>query len=521
VAAGETMDHPEKSTEPQPDPIPRDMTRSTLSGLGWTFLGTGGQISVQLLVLIVLARLLTPEDFGIVAAALVVVGFSAVFSQLGVGPALVQREDLRPAHLRTAFTLSLLLGLAFFALAWVLAPAFADFFHSEQVVPVLRMMALGFPVQGMGVVAESLLQRELRFRWLAAVETTSVAVGYGGIGIAAALLDFGVWALVAANLAQYLLKTVLLFAVRPHTVVPLLEKRAFAELIHFGGGHTLARISNFLAGQGDNLVVGRTLGPAALGIYGRAYHFMVAPAVLFGQVLDRVLFPTLARYQDRPDLLAWAYRRGVALIALVTLPAGVLLFVLAPEVIHVLLGPKWVEVVVPFQILSLGMLFRTSYKLSDSLVRATGAVYRRAWRQAVYAGLVITGAWVGQFAGLGGVAAGVLAAVAVNFLLMAHLSLSLTTLTWRGFAAANLPGLALALVVGVQVYALAFLFRYWELSPILVLLGSSLALIPSLLLAWWRPRLFLGADGCWLVQTLGACFPYQSRKEKLTQEVVS
>src|SRR5262249_37148083 len=148
------------------------------------------------------------------------------------------------------------------------------------------------------------------------------------------------------------------------------------------------------------------------------------------QVLDRVLFPTMVKIQDHAERLSLAYTRGVALIAMTVLPASAVLFVMAPELIHVLLGPKWGGVVTPFRIFAVGMILRTSYKMSDSMARATGSVYRRAWRQAIYAALVAAGAALGLRWGVSGVAFGVLAAIAVNFFLMAQLSVSVAGVSW-------------------------------------------------------------------------------------------
>jgi PST family polysaccharide transporter len=495
-------------------------TNRTLSGLLWTSLGTGAQAVLQLVVLAILARLLTPADFGLAAAALVVVGFSAVFSQLGIGPAVVQRLDLEPAHLRSAFTISVLLGVLLGGLVWTTAPLVALFFRLEGLTPLLRVLAFVFPVQGLGVVADSLLQRELRFRGLAAVEAVTVAAGYGVAGVPLAALGYGAWALVAAHLVQNALRTVLLFTLRPHPVRPLLDRRASAELLYFGGGYTASRFSNYAAGQGDNLVVGRWLGAEALGDYGRAYQLMAGPAVVFGNILDRVLFPTMAQMQHQPERLAEAYRRGVALIALVMLPATALLILLAPELTRVVLGPEWDEVVLPLQVLGAGLLFRTSYKLSDSLVRATGAVYQRTWRQVVYALVVLGGAWVGQFGGLPGVALAVLATLALNFFLMAHLSLKESGLSWRRFAAAHLPGLALGTLVAANAWAVVALLRAWGLPAPVVLAGAVAGTLPSLLLAKRLPGVFLGEDGRWMLRKLTAYVLGGSRAVRAPREPV-
>jgi PST family polysaccharide transporter len=357
-----------------------------------------------------------------------------------------------------------------------------------------------------------LAQRELRFRRLAGVEAGAFAAGFIVAGPVLAWRGAGVWALVGALLTQNVLRTAALLARQPHPKRLLLEPRAARELLYFGGGLTLARLGNCLAGQGDNLVVGYWLGPRALGLYTQAYQLMTSPAVLLGQALDRVLFPTMALVQLEPARLARAYRSGAAVCALLVMPASVVLAILAPEIVLVLLGPAWAGVVAPFRLLALGMLFRTSYKLGDSVARATGAVYDRAWRQAVYALAVVAGAWVGQRWGLAGVALGVLAALAANFALMAQLSLRLTGMRWSELGAAHLPALALTVALGAETWALAGWLRGQQTAPLVLLAEAALfSSGAGALLCWVLPPLFLGRDARPLLRALVALVPARAR----------
>jgi O-antigen/teichoic acid export membrane protein len=341
---------------------PTSLTRSTMAGMFWTASSNGLNAILKVLVLIVLTRLLTPADFGIVSAALIVIGFSVTFSQLGLGPALVQRRELDAKHVQTAFAASVALGVLLAGIIWLAAPQISRFFHIETSVNVLRALAWIFPFKGLSGVAECLVQRDLRFRWLATRDVMTYALGYGVVGILLAWAGLGVWSLVAAQMTQTILNTIILLAARPPSLRPAPSWRAFLDLIDFGAGFTAARVANFMANQGDNLVVGRVLGPVPLGIYTRAYQLMAVPTTLFGDVLDRVLFPTMARVQGDTQRLASAYLQAVASIALVMLPVGVVLTVVAPEFITVLLGPRWGEVVLPFQVFAIALLFRTSYK---------------------------------------------------------------------------------------------------------------------------------------------------------------
>jgi O-antigen/teichoic acid export membrane protein len=489
------------------------MRHLALRGMLWTAWGKGAQAALQLLVIAVLARLVSPADFGVVNAVMIVVGFSAIFSRVGLGPALVQRKELRPAHVATAYVASPAIGVAVGLVIWLSAPLVARLFRMEGAEPMLRALALVFPIKGLGVIGESLLERDLRFRLLANLDVASFGVGYGAVGVITALLGWGAWALVAANLGESVVKTIAVMVLRPPPRRLHVERQAFGELLHFGGGFTLGRYFNYIALQGDNLVVGRWLGPVALGLYGRAYQLMANPASLFGDVLDKVLFPTLARVQDEPARLRETYRRGVTLIALIILPSSVILFLLAPELIRLVLGPEWNAVVGPFRILAVGMLFRTSYKMSDAVARATGNVYRRALRQVLYAGLVVGGAIVGQRWGINGVAVAVFVALAANFSAMAELGSRVTGLTKLQLARAHVPALLLAVVaLGIALPA-ATLLRSFTLPAVAIAGVAGIAAVAGCIAAAGiAPSVFLGQDGIWMLSLLRAQLP--TRREQ-------
>jgi O-antigen/teichoic acid export membrane protein len=474
------------------------VSHTTLAGMFWLLSGSGVQALLRIMVIVVMSRLLAPADFGLVAGALVFIDFVEVFSDMGLGLVIVQRPELTSAHVRTGFTLSALLGLLFAAGIWVAAPAIAGVFRMEGMTTVLRAMAVVFPLDSLSLVASALLQRELKFRTLAGVSVAAYVVGYGAVGVTLALLGFGVWALVGAYLAQTVIVSLTLLAVQPHPKRPLLDRGALREMAYMGAGFSAAQVCNYVALKGDNAIVGRWLGAGALGLYTRAYGLMSMSVTIFGSAFDRVLFASLSKIQRERERLSLAFRRGTALIALLILPTSAVSFVLAPELIRVLLGPRWDGVVAPFQILAAGMLFRTSYKVSASVARATGAVYRSAWRQAVYAVAVIAGALVGQFWGVAGVALGVLLALAVFFLLMAQLSVHLTSITWRDYLAAHLPAAFLTLVVGAETWAVAAALRGAAAPPALILLVAvSVALATFAVIVSLSPRLALGEDGLW------------------------
>jgi len=474
----------------------RGLARQAVGHMAWVAWGSGAVALLKVLVLVILTRLLGPADFGLVSAALVVITFSLNFSQLGLGPAVIQRPDLEDRHLSTAFYASIGLGVLVAAIVWVTAPLVAQFFRMDHLTPIVRALALVFPITGVATVPESLLTRELRFKLLSNRDIYAYGIGYGVVGVLLAVLGWGVWALVLAQLAQVVVRTAILLRAAPVRLTARPTWASFVELMDYGVGQSVSRVGVIMANQVDNLVVGRWLGAVPLGNYTRAYQLMQVPTRLLGDVLDKVLFPTMARVQDDSRRLTAAFLQGTAVLALMTLPVGVVAAVLGPELVSVAFGARWAGLVAPFQVLSLGMMFRTCYRMSDSLSRATGKVYRRAWRQTLFAVLVFVGALAGQTRGLVGVAWGVLLAFFINYLSMAQLSLSITGVSWGRFIQVQLPAVRLSLVLWALTTATMLGMRRTGLPPAAGLAAGVLMAVGSgLVVAWVAPIFALGPDG--------------------------
>jgi len=441
--------------------------------LSWQFASRTFEAIGRIVVVIVLMHLLTPRDFGIAGAALVVLSFTITITQIGVGPALVQRAELTDRHISSGFIFSIAMGIVGGVIVYLCAGLVARFFHMPELVRIVEVMSLSFPLTAPAMVADGLLSRRMAFKTLSAIDAVSFAVGYGAVGIGLAWAGAGVWALVIAQMGQFAVRSVLTLIAQPHTVSRRLDFQALKDLLGYGTGHCLAELGNFAALQGDNVVVGRWMGAAALGVYTRAYTFLAQPARLIGMVIDRVLFPAMANIQDELVRVRRAFHRGLVGIALLTIPVSIIVVVLSPEIVLVVLGKKWIDMIAPFQILAASLLFRTSYKICDSVARATGAAYRRAWRQWLYAFLVFMGAWIGHYTGLKGVAYGVSAAITANFLLMLHLSIVQSRDTWLEIGILYLRIAVGAIPTAVVVWGAAAFLRREGLNPSVVLLVSG------------------------------------------------
>ena len=487
------------------DSAGQGLERRAVGGLLWMLSGAGSQALLRLLLMLVLARLLGPEAFGIVGAALVVVHIALVFSNLGISSAIVQRAELEERHVHTAFALALCSGALVTLVVELSAPWVAAFFDFEGLTEVLRAMGLIPLLANFGVVAEGLMRRALAFRRIAIISVISFFLGYGLVGVSLAVMGAGVWALAGASLTEFGARAVMQLASRPHPKTGPLDPAALWHILVFSGGLTLRRFGHQLSQGLDNIVVGRWLGAEALGLYGRAYQLVSMPPATLGKAMGAVMFPVLSRVQDDRGRLAAAYRRSTAVLALLTIPAAAAVIVLAPELITVLLGTDWLGVIVPLQILAPGIFFRLVFQLTDALGMAAGTVYAVAWRHGALAAAVLAGALIGQHWGLPGVAFGVLAAQTFSYFLLTQLSLHLTSLSIGDLIAAHGRGLVLGALVGVILWLLVTSLRSIGVAPAITL-GVAMSLLTAAALAMIRLRL-IGPEGLWLLESLAGRLP--------------
>jgi PST family polysaccharide transporter len=474
------------------------LTARTLRGFVWAFTGSAGQAVLQIAATIVLARLLTPEQFGSVAAALLIVGLAQLLTQLGVSAALVQRQTLTDDDVAAAFGFSVLVSVVFAVALATSASVLNPLVGLPADSGLLPLLSPALVLAGVAAVPSGLLQRNLRFRQLTVVDLIAAGPAMIGVSVSLALAGLGAYALAWAEIVAGLVTAVgYLLLARP-TLRLLAPDAAWARLqpmIGFGSGYSLAQLGNWIAQNADNLVVANMLGTAPLGVYSRAYNLLSEPAAVIGGAADKVLFPAMARVREDGERLRAAYVRSASLIALVTAPASVMLFVLAPEVVRVLLGPRWEAVVLPLQVFAIVLLPRTTYKISTSLTRATGAVYRAAWRTWLYAAEVVVFCSVGaHLAGVDGVAIGASVAIVAHFLVMLHfsarVSAGLMGATLRMYGK-HLPALAATVAATVGAAAAVRPLASDALTIVTVALAGALAAAAALVVlrGWFRAEL--------------------------------
>lgn len=363
----------------------QNLSRSTFSGVRWSYLQTGVIVVLQLSYTATMSRLLADEAFGLLALAQLVVNFGQYFAQLGVGRALIQRKHLTDDHVRAAFTSSMVLGSGMTVLVWALAPQIAGIFQEPEFVPVLRMMAVTFVLAGVGSTAQSLLLRELRFRELAFIMTFAIFFGYIIVGIGSALLGGGVYSLVAAVLAVNVAGSSLKVWRARHPMRFSASRQSYGELYVYGTKTSFTQVLEYLGNNLDTFVAGRYFAVGLLGQYNRAFYLVQLPIEYLVQNLSGVLFPSMAKIQDEVDRLRGSYLAVVKMIGSLMVPMLAGLAVAAAEVVEVVLGPGWEHTATAVPLLSGAAAFKVlsrfpvvlaeaSNKLNAKLVVEVGSI---------------------------------------------------------------------------------------------------------------------------------------------------
>jgi O-antigen/teichoic acid export membrane protein len=391
--------------------------RTVAASFAWSFFGIGGQVVIRFVSLVVLARLISPQDFGSFAIASAVIGFIPMTAYAALRLCLVRSFRDADTLAGTTLVVGIVCGLFTTVVLLASCELLQRAIGTPHLAELLTGMACILAIDALAITPEALLLGKGRFRALASIELSSACIGGLVIPIGAAwLLNLGIWALALGAISYSLSRSLLLWVLFGEKVRPALKRSDLTELRRFSVGMAATQAANYVALQGDTYVVGHGLGASALGVYGRAYQLMAVPAMTFGGIVDRILYPMLCRARNHKRLLRREILAATRTLAEILIPMSACLVVIAPELITIILGPTWNSAIVPFQILALAIYFRSAYKIGDCVLRASGHLYNAAFRQWLYAVFVIVGATVGSTWGLGGVAMGVAIAIAMNWL---------------------------------------------------------------------------------------------------------
>jgi len=478
------------------------LARRTGSALAWKIAQLAGSQSIQLLRVLILARLLAPEDFGLLAIAMVTIRTLLALTDVGMLQALVQRPHPAEGHYDAGWTVGVLRGTGIAIVVAAGSPLIAAAFAEPEVTPILAALALKPALDSLVSVKTARLMRDLQFRSLALMGL-SMALADTLVAVALAP-SIGVWALVAGVLAGSLANLTVSYVVAPHRPRLVFDRTLSAPLVRFGRWILATGVVAVAGSALLQVLISRTLGAAALGLYYMAVRIATVPEQLVSQVVGGVAFPVFSKLQNDPRRAARAFREILSGAAILQVPVYTVLLVMAPALVSDVLGADWGGAGPPLQLLAAAGILGVLGSVAAPVLNGVGHPKRSTALEAAQSLLLIVGAalLVGPFGLNGAVAAWIPAIVASQLLALVYVSRLLPG-ALRGLAA-RFGALAAASAAGAALS--------WQLLRVLhgavatlAAAGGSLALI--LLLLWLLDR-FLALG---LAEGLVRVFPLLAR----------
>jgi O-antigen/teichoic acid export membrane protein len=366
----------------------KDLKEKTIRGGLARICAQGMEFLLRLVGLMVLARLLTPMDFGLVGMVTAFTGFLTLFRDFGLSSAAIQSINVTEEQFSTLFWINVAVGAILGIIATAFAPAIAAFYHDRRLIGVTAALSAGFLFNAVGVQHGVLLQREMRFTIVAQIKVISLILGTA-VGIGGALAGYGYWSLVAMSITFPLVITIGSWMATGWRPGRPRRRSGMRSIMRFGGIVTLTSLVGYLATNLEKILLGRFWGPDVLGLYGRAYQLINIPTDGLNSSAGEVAFSALSRLQDSPTRLKSYFLKGYALVLTITLPITVTCALFANDVIAVFLGPKWMPATPLFRLLAPTILVFGIINPLNWLLPALGLVDRALKLVVVFAPIMI------------------------------------------------------------------------------------------------------------------------------------
>lgn len=320
----------------------QSLKEKTVKGVAWSGIDNVAQFGVTLIVSIVLARLLSPDDYGLIG---IITIFTAVCTTLingGFSTALIRKKDATDDDYNTVFIVNLGVSLLLYVVIYLCSPFIADFFHRQELVSLTQVSSLGLTIGALGLVQQTRLTKRIDFKTQTKI-TIVASVASGIVGIAMALMGFGVWSLVAQSLTSQGLRTILLWVANKWLPRLRFSSDSFHELFGFGWKMMVSGLIDTVWKELYQVVVGKFYSPATLGQYTRAKGFSQLFSSNLTNVIQRVTYPVLSNIQDDKDRMVAAYRKMIKTTMFVTAICMFFLGGISEPLLYCLIGPKWHE----------------------------------------------------------------------------------------------------------------------------------------------------------------------------------
>ncbi|MFD2998842.1 MOP flippase family protein [Pontibacter toksunensis] len=381
-----------------------EIKKEAIRGVKWTSLSTGLTVIIQLIQTAILARILSPEDYGLMALANIAMGFISIFLDMGISYAIISKPHITHQQLSSLYWLNIITGILLFVILSSASPLVAAFYDEQELTPIIIITSITFISSGFSIQYYALLSKELKFDILSKIAILTQGTGFL-ISVILAFNGFKIYSLVYAYLFSSLFNSLLLiyFGRKYHVPSFYYSFQEIKEFISFGSFQIGERTLNYFNSQFDSLIIGKVLGPGMLGFYTLAKNLTIKPIDIINPIITKVTIPIMSKVSSDTNYLGRIYKKTLEYLCSINFPIYALFFILAEPIILVLYGAKWTEAIHFFRLLSLYFLIRTTFNPIGSLLIARGkANWAFYWNLSFFT-IMPVAIWLGSFWGVSGV----------------------------------------------------------------------------------------------------------------------
>ena len=468
------------------------LKNKTVKGVGWSAIDNVAQMGVTFLVSIVLARLLSPDDYGLLGLITIVTAVCTTLVNGGFTTALIRKKDVTEDDYNTAFIVNLALSLLLYAIVYASSPFIADFFNREELVSLTRVASLGLIAGALSLVPQTRLTKRIDFKSQTKI-TLIASVTSGVIGIVMALLGFGVWSLVAQTLSNQVLRTILLWAIDRWIPKFQFSRSSFYELFGFGWKMMLVGLLNAVWTELYQVVVGKFYSPATLGQYTRGNQFAQLFSSNLTNVVQRVTYPVLSNIQDDRERMVSAYRRIIKTTMFITAVGMFFLGAISEPLLYCLIGSKWHEAATYLPLICISSSLYPLHAINLNMLQVQGRSDLFLGLEIIKKIIALGPLFIGAFVGIMPMLyTNIIIGIISYFLNSYYTGKMLGYSSWMQMKDVA-PSYGVAIIIAVSVSFLKYIpLSYWFVLPMQLIIGTAVFCILCNMLSLKEYKTILG-----------------------------
>ena len=453
------------------------LKNKTIKGVAWSGIDNVTQYGVSFVVSIVLARLLSPDDYGLIGIIAIFTAVCSTFIYAGYGTALIRKKDATDEDYNTVFLVNLVTSLFLYAVIYLCSPLIADFFKREELIALTRVSALGMIIGALALVQQTILTKRIDFKNQTKI-TFIASIVSGAVGIVMALIGFGVWALVYQGLVSGIVRTMLLWIYNKWIPNLRFSNKSFQELFGFGWKLMVSSLLDTVWKQLYQVVVGKFYNPATLGQYTRANGFSELFSSNLTSVVQRVTYPVLSNIQDEKERMVVAYRKIIKFTMFISSIAMFALGAVSEPLLYCLIGPKWHEAATYLPLICISASTYPIHALNLNMLQVQGRSDLFLGLEIIKKIIAVGPLFIGAFIGIMPMLYTNLITTVIAFFLNSHYSGKMVGYSsWMQIKDVA-PSYGIAIVVALSVFFLKCLpITNWVILPLQGIMGVMTFLI--------------------------------------------